>query len=235
MSGILTLIAVAKAKRGGGGGVTPTGTKEISIVENGTTTHDVTNYASAEVTVNVPTPTPTDYLAALLGDALTSYVITSDSIKGHTFRGATSLTSVTFPAVLQTIGDYAFTGSGLTTAVLHSVGTMGTYTFSSTQLNAVDITSLSEINTNAFNGCSSLDVIVLRGDSVTSLRNINALANTPFASGKSGGTLYVPQSLISSYQSASNWSTILGYASNSIVKIEGSAYENAYVDGTPIS
>lgn len=233
MSGILTLIAVAKAKRGGGGGVTPTGTKEITVTENGTTTHNVTNYASAEVTVNVPTPT--DFLAALLENALTSYVITSNSIKGYTFRGATNLTSVTFPAALQSIGEYAFTGSGLRTAVLHSVGTIGTYVFGSTQLTAVDITSLSEININAFNGCASLDVIVLRGDSVTSLRNINALTGTPFASGQAGGTLYVPQSLISSYQSASNWSTILGYANNSIVKIEGSAYENAYVDGTPIS
>lgn len=36
-----------------GGGITPTGTKEISITENGTTTEDVTNYANAEITVNV--------------------------------------------------------------------------------------------------------------------------------------------------------------------------------------
>lgn len=36
-----------------GGGVTPTGTKEISITQNGTTTEDVTNYASAQITVNV--------------------------------------------------------------------------------------------------------------------------------------------------------------------------------------
>lgn len=33
--------------------VTPTGTKQISITSNGTTTEDVTNYASAEITVNV--------------------------------------------------------------------------------------------------------------------------------------------------------------------------------------
>lgn len=34
-------------------GTTPTGTKQISITENGTTTEDVTNYANAEITVNV--------------------------------------------------------------------------------------------------------------------------------------------------------------------------------------
>lgn len=34
-------------------GTTPTGTKNISITQNGTTTEDVTNYASAQITVNV--------------------------------------------------------------------------------------------------------------------------------------------------------------------------------------
>lgn len=34
-------------------GITPTGTKQISITANGTTTEDVTNYASAEIAVNV--------------------------------------------------------------------------------------------------------------------------------------------------------------------------------------
>jgi hypothetical protein len=37
-----------------GGGITPTGTKQINISSNGTTTEDVTNYADAEITVAVP-------------------------------------------------------------------------------------------------------------------------------------------------------------------------------------
>lgn len=39
----------------GGGGSTPTGTKQISITENGTTVEDVASYASAQISVNVPT------------------------------------------------------------------------------------------------------------------------------------------------------------------------------------
>lgn len=42
-----------KTQGTGSGGITPTGTKSISISTNGTTTEDVTNYASAEITVNV--------------------------------------------------------------------------------------------------------------------------------------------------------------------------------------
>lgn len=40
------------------GGITPTGTKQINITANGTTTEDVTNYASAQITVNVPSSGP---------------------------------------------------------------------------------------------------------------------------------------------------------------------------------
>lgn len=79
------------------------------------------------------------------------------------------------------------------------------------------------------------DTIIIRSTSLPEMTNINALQNTPFASGKSGGTLYVPQSLIASYQAASNWSTILGYPNNQILPIEGSIYETQYADGTPIT
>ena len=87
---------------------------------------------------------------------------------------------------------------------------------------------------NIFSGCSNLSTVILRGNAVWPLNNINDFGNTPFASGGSGGILYVPNSLISSYQSASNWSTILGYANNQIKKIEDSTYETHYVDGTTI-
>ena len=78
------------------------------------------------------------------------------------------------------------------------------------------------------------DTIIIRAASVPELTNINALQGTPFASGGAGGALYVPAALIASYQAATNWSTILGYANNSIQAIEGSIYENQYADGTPI-
>ena len=88
-----------------------------------------------------------------------------------------------------------------------------------------------------------MDVLVIRSDTITTLNNISAFNNTPFASGKSGGTLYVPADLISSYQSATNWSTILGYANNSIKSIESTHTDPSapidltlyYADGTPIS
>ena len=73
----------------------------------------------------------------------------------------------------------------------------------------------------------SLTKIILRNsNAVVTLNNVGDLGVTPFASNGAGGTLYVPSALIASYQSATNWSTILGYANNSIEAIEGSAYED---------
>ena len=42
-----------------GGGITPTGTTTINITQNGTVTEDVTDYANAQVNVNVPSVSPT--------------------------------------------------------------------------------------------------------------------------------------------------------------------------------
>ena len=103
-------------------------------------------------------------------------------------------------------------------------------------LQYLDLMIVGTLQNNGFYGCTNLTVLILRRpDAVCGLSNINWFTNTPFASGGSGGTLYVPSSLISSYQSANNWSTILGYANNSITAIEGSPYENYYADGTPIT
>lgn len=44
-------------------GVTPTGTKQITITANGSITEDVTNYASAAITVDVPSQSINAYVA----------------------------------------------------------------------------------------------------------------------------------------------------------------------------
>ena len=105
-----------------------------------------------------------------------------------------------------------------------------------TKLKAIDIWAGTGFR--AGNTCKNdtvLNVIVIRKPNVYTLNNINNLANMPFADGKAGGTLYVPNDLISSYQGATNWSTILGYANNSIQAIEGSTYESHWADGTEIT
>ena len=139
---------------------------------------------------------------------------TGSTSKTHLFYGCTKLVDVWMPKVYYFQG-YEFSGC--------------------TALTGLDFPKLKTIKANAFSSCSNLNVLILRRNEVASVSNINSFSGTPFASGGSGGTLYVPESLISSYQSASVWSTLLGYANNSIKKIEGSAYEHYYYNGDPIT
>ena len=137
------------------------------------------------------------------------------------FQNCSKLTAVAFPSLIGFRNQGQFNGcKGLLAADLGSPGVNASNSISSQKM---------------FEGCSSLDTLVLRYSTVKTMGAINTFNGTPFASGGTGGTLYVPAALISSYQSATNWSTILGYANNSIQAIEGSQYENYYADGTPIT
>lgn len=157
--------------------------------------------------------------------------VTSLAYSSYCFSGCTSLKSVSLPSLTLTaaLPQYCFRAcSSLTNVELPSdyTGELGFGCFAScSNLEMIDCQKTQEIPGYCFNGSSSLTTIVIRRTSVATLSNISAFTGTPFASGGSGGTLYVPNDLISSYQSASNWSTILGYANNQIKKIEGSIYE----------
>lgn len=79
------------------GGITPTDTKQINISQNGTVTEDVTNYASAQITVNVSgggTPSQTQHTIYFEFEDNTNTTITaywdgtfiSDAIRATTPR-----------------------------------------------------------------------------------------------------------------------------------------------------
>lgn len=157
--------------------------------------------------------------------------------KNNLFQNCVSLTRVSLPKC-TILGTSTFEGcSSLTALVFERVNRTYNNTFSNcSKLKSVDfLVGVYFGGGNTFANDTVLDTLILRGNTVSGLANINNFANTPFASGKAGGTLYVPQTLVSDYQSATNWSTILGYANNQILPIEGSIYENQYADGTPIT
>jgi hypothetical protein len=111
---------------------------------------------------------------------------------------------------------------------------------------SVDVPNVSSIGRTAFRGCTALtkvtskaesisefafyqnsllNLLVLRSSRVCSLSNTNAFDLTPFASNGTGGTVYVPQALITEYQNATNWSTLYAAGKCNFVAIEGSEYE----------
>lgn len=226
--------------------IVPSGTK--SITENGTGI-DVAQYASVDVAVSGGR----DYLAEICNGTITRLDdknITNMSIS--LFRGYTKSSLTVFLENCKTLsGAYCFGGSGVKNVVLPSLEkvTSAGWFFNGAGTIKLDIgenfsTESAGIRNNSFNGATALNVLVLRKtSSIVPLQNINVFTNTPFASGKAGGTLYVPSSLISSYQSATNWSTILGYSNNQIKSIESTHTDQTapidltlyYADGTPIS
>ena len=190
--------------------------------------------------INDPTITEIGFYALSFCEALASCNLPNvTTIQGYGFYHCTDLTKAFFPACTR-IDAYAFQNCwNLVYAVFPSyiVGTSATGRLFSdcTKLKGADLNK-QHFLTNVFANCPVFDTLVLRRtDGITTLGDLNSFRNTPFASDGSGGTLYVPEDLISSYQAASNWSTLLGYANNQIKKIEGSIYETQYVDGTPIT
>jgi hypothetical protein len=137
--------------------------------------------------------------------------------------------------------DVKLNGSACAGCTQLTVAVVGAFSGTSNLSGCTNLTVVDSLDGGVTGGCfsndSKLTTLILRKSTVAACNNINGFANTPFASGKAGGTLYVPQDLISSYQSATNWSTILGYGNgeqNQILPIEGSIYETQYADGTPI-
>lgn len=158
-------------------------------------------------------------------------------IIGKLFNACTNLETVSFPKVENINTDQGIESTKVTVLVFPSFNAniYNNGIRANTLLTAVDLKACTALGTRAFQNNSSMNKLIIRGDSVPTMGNINTFEGTPFASNGAGGTLYVPNDMIASYQSASNWSTILGYANNSIAKIEGTAYATAYADGTPIS
>lgn len=92
-------------------------------------------------------------------------------------------------------------------------------------------------------GCPNVNVVILRQASVVALQNANAFNSTKFASGGTGGTIYIPEALYDhlgdgssdDYKANTYWATLDGYGTVTWAKIEGSIYETHYADGTPIT
>lgn len=65
-------------------------------------------------------------------------------------------------------------------------------------------TAATKIEAAAFYGCSNLNYLYLTSSTVCALDNTSAFAGVPIAAGL--GIIYVPDNLVSTYKSATNWS-----------------------------
>lgn len=160
----------------------------------------------------------------------------------NAFDSCSNLLDAFFPEL--DVSTNAFTGcSKMKTAVCGYTGNSYYQFRNCAALSAVDFCKGGTKIDNTFDGCASLATLALRSDAVLPLTNLSAFNNTPFASGGTGGTIYIPKVLYdhlgdgssSDYKAATNWSTVNGYGTITWAQIEGSIYETQYADGTPIT
>lgn len=190
-----------------------------------------------------------DVLNAVIDRSITAIESTVTSVGAQSFRGCNSLTSAKFPEAtlldtyafaqckslshvyfpkVRTINTYVFQESALVEISLPSfTGTLNTVFLNSKSLKKVDLGNNNcVLTTNAFKGATSFDTLILRyTEGVVKLYNVAAFVDSPFASGGTGGTVYVPSALIETYKTETNWSTLYSAGTCNFVALEGSEYE----------
>ena len=154
-------------------------------------------------------------------------------ISDSSFRDCKKLNFTELPNTIATIGSYAFHGcSSLSlTKLPDSLTSLKNYAFAScTSLTKVEVPAGVTLVTNSsFRTCTGLTELTYKGDitsfeiqafygdtslakivlpnvtSVPTLTNTNVFYNTPIAKGT--GLIYVPDTLVDSFKTATNWST----------------------------
>lgn len=129
-------------------------------------------------------------------------------IQSSAFSGCASLTTINFPEC-SSIGTGAFSRctylNSLSFPKLQLIGSGAFYSCSN--LSVASFPMCSSIYYSAFQYCSKLESLYLMGSSVAKL-GASVFAYTPMSlSSYLGhfGSIYVPSSLLSSYQAATNW------------------------------
>ena len=178
------------------------------------------------------------YCYGLTGDLVLPTTCTS--IGQYSFANCDGIETFTAPGSITTLGTYTFNGASghvmtlrechlphLGTSIALNLNWGSTTAANACQhLEICDIGNAKSIAANTFANCYKLQTLIMRRTSVTTLANVSAFLNTPMRGRNSlTGTIYVPESLIESYQTATTWKTLYGYGYVTFEPIEGSECE----------
>lgn len=149
----------------------------------------------------------TDIEDSIVDGSITEY--TNDritTIRSYGLAYCTNLTSINLPNVTS-ISPYAFRANSVLTSInIPKVTLLNTCMFQDcTILNDLDFTNVTQIGSSAFQSCKGLTKLILRNEAMVTLKNTNVFSGTPIAGGT--GFVYVPDTLVDTYKSGSNWTT----------------------------
>lgn len=147
---------------------------------------------------------------------------TATTVGGYAFYSCSRLTTANFPAATSISGSAFAWCSSLTVASFPVATIIGGNVFRNCRkLTIISFPAATTIGSSAFCSCYNLKSLFLLGPSVCTLSNSNAFSSTPIGgystSAGTYGSIYVPASLLTSYQTATNWT----YFSSRFVAING--------------
>lgn len=219
---------------------TATRIEPLTVTENGTHTAPAnTGYSPVEVAVP-----SSEFIKSVIDKSVTQ--ITDDDLVGitnisaYSFYGCMSLETVNLSSWTGTTdtndNNWIFGYAGditKTIIVLPSLIYFGSRMFRSAHCKIIDIgkNAIGTIREDTFystdDNNATVEILILRrSDDVSPAITENAIRGVR--------TVYVPNDLIESYQTATNWSTKYNNGIITFLPIEGSQYEHYYADGTPI-
>ena len=195
----------------------------------------VDSYAFANTSVssvNLPLCTTlNDYAFSTCTELTSVNLPLCTSIGKQAFNACVKLTNVDLPACEKVQDTAFFSCTGLTSINLPNATTFGSSAFSScSSLTSINLPNATTFGSSAFQNCSAITRITLpkvtnlggqslcqlcssltafvieNEEQVASLTSTNyAFASTPIKTGT--GYIYVPDALVDSYKTATNWST----------------------------
>lgn len=143
-------------------------------------------------------------LNALIDRTLTSIRTEVNEIGQNVFYGCTNLESIDAPNATIVYDAFARNCKKLTSVNIPKATQIRGYGLAGcTGLTTLDLPLVTTMYANALNGCTGLTKLIIRTGSVCSISS-NTLTGSSIASGT--GYVYVPDNLVSSYKSATNWS-----------------------------
>jgi len=162
-------------------GITPTGTKAISITQNGTTTEDVTNYASAEITVNVSGGGSDENFEKLLNNTLVTVDNSNlTSLRQGAFANSTNLATVNLSNVTSATHEIFKGCTNLREVHMTKwAGNIGNdCLFNNKKLEVFDAPNITQAGNNAFAYCEKLTLQIL--PKFTTMNGTILFRNCPF-------------------------------------------------------
>ena len=120
------------------------------------------------------------------------------------FEGCYSLNDLDLTNITTLANDTLY-DSGFGTIILPNCTSIGSHLGSGLRISTIDLSKVTSNINSLFNGIYSLVHLILRNDTLRPLSATSAFADTPINNGI--GWIYVPNDLVDSYKTASNWST----------------------------